>query len=208
MKAESLIFDIDGTLWDTRAVLAEGYNLQLTAEGRGELLVSPEELRSLFGMVDRDIADRLFPGLPAAERYDLMRRCMASGGRLLRQRGCPGYPGVVETLRVLAKSHRLFIVSNSEEGYPEQCLAALGVQDLFQGTLCYGQTRTSKGRTIRTLIARYGIRGAAYIGDTQLDLEAAREAGIPFIWAAYGFGAPAEFDGKIGKFEDLIPLLK
>lgn len=208
MRAESLIFDIDGTLWDTRAVLAEGYNLQLTAEGRGALLVSPEELRSLFGMVDRDIADRLFPGLPAAERYALMHRCMASGGRLLRQRGCPGYPGVVETLRVLAKSHRLFIVSNSEEGYPEQCLAALGVRNLFQGTLCYGQTRTPKGQTIRLLMERHGIREGVYIGDTDSDRQAAREAGIPFIWAAYGFGVPAEFDGKIEKFEDLIPLLK
>ena len=33
MKYESIIFDIDGTLWDSRALIAEGYNIQLRKEG-------------------------------------------------------------------------------------------------------------------------------------------------------------------------------
>jgi phosphoglycolate phosphatase len=51
-----------------------------------------------------------------------------------------------------------------------------------------------------------GITSAIYIGDTQGDLEAARQAGIPFIFAAYGFGNPERWDTKIEKFEDLLTL--
>ena len=42
---------------------------------------------------------------------------------------------------------------------------------------------------------RNRITSAAYVGDTQGDLEAARLAGIPFVWAAYGFGNPGGLGG-------------
>ena len=57
MKFESLIFDIDGTLWDSRALVAEGYNLQLRAEGKEQYCVTAQELRPLFGKVMTEIAD-------------------------------------------------------------------------------------------------------------------------------------------------------
>ena len=49
MEFESLIFDIDGTLWDSRAMVAEGYNIQLRAEGLGHLCLKAEDLTPLFG---------------------------------------------------------------------------------------------------------------------------------------------------------------
>ena len=48
MNFESLIFDIDGTLWDSRALVAEGYNIQLRKEGFDHLCVDAEILRPLF----------------------------------------------------------------------------------------------------------------------------------------------------------------
>ena len=51
MNYESLIFDIDGTLWDSRALVAEGYNIQLKKEGLDHLFVDAETLRPLFGKV-------------------------------------------------------------------------------------------------------------------------------------------------------------
>ena len=53
---------------------------------------------------------------------------------------------------------------------------------------------------------RYHIENCAYVGDTQGDYEATLEAGIPFIWAAYGFGTPAGFDARIDAFSDLLTL--
>jgi len=205
MNYESIILDIDGTLWDSRALVAEGYNIQLKAEGLGHLCVTAEELKPLFGKVLEEIADILFESIPVSQRYDLMARCMKTENLHMHSDPCRiGYPGIRETVEELAKRYRLFIVSNSECGYPELCMEKLGLTPFIEGHLCYGDTGTSKGKTIRTLIEKYNIRSCAYVGDTQGDYEATLEAGVPFIWSSYGFGIPKDFDIQIRQFEDLL----
>lgn len=208
MTPESLIFDIDGTLWDSRALVAEGMNLQLEAEGLGDLAVSAEILRPLFGLTITKIADAILPSIPLPERYALMQRCMDTEQAHLKQVASPAiaYPRVKETLEVLSGRHRLFIVSNSEKGYPRLTMDALGIGHLFRGDLCFGDTGTEKGETIRRLMKEQHIADAVYIGDTQGDLEASAQAGIPFVWASYGFGNPKAFDYKIDRFADLAKL--
>ena len=207
MTYESLILDIDGTLWDSRGLVAEGYNIQLKSEGLAHLCVTAEELKPLFGKVLEEIADALFGSIPVPERYSLMARCMKTENVHMHQDPCRiGYPGIRETVEKLAQKHRLFIVSNSEQGYPELCMEKLGLTPYIRGHLCYGDTGTSKGKTIRTLMEKHNIQSCAYVGDTQGDYEATLEAGIPFIWASYGFGSPAGYDEKIEKFEDLLNL--
>ena len=207
MNYESLIFDIDGTLWDSRALVAEGYNLQLKDEGLEHLFVNAQQLKALFGKVMTEIADVIFAEIPLPERYALMERCMARENRYLQENPCAiGYPGVKETLIRLAESHRLFIVSNSQRGYPELCIRKLGLGSCITACLCFGDTGTSKGKTIRTLMQRHNIRSCVYIGDTQGDYEATLEAGIPFIWASYGFGIPAGYGAKIDRISDLLTL--
>ena len=207
MQYESLIFDIDGTLWDSRALVAEGYNAQLCKEGLDHLCVDAERLKTLFGKVMTEIADALFESLPQEERYPLLERCMENENRHLAESPCHiGYPGVKEALTELAKNHRLFIVSNSQCGYPELCIRKLGLEDLIRGHLCFGDTGTSKGQTILRLMREHNITSCAYVGDTQGDLDACREAGIPFIFAAFGFGSPDSCEARIEKFEDLLEL--
>ena len=207
MKFESLIFDIDGTLWDSRALVAEGYNLQLRDEGLERYCVDAARLRPLFGKVMSAIADALFPDMPPQVRYPLMERCMARENRYLEENECRiGYAGIAETLCTLSKTHRLFIVSNSQQGYPELCIQKLGLGQWIGGHLCFGDTGTSKGQTIRALMNRYGITSCAYIGDTQGDYEATVEAGVPFIWASYGFDTPEDYALKIQCPADLIQL--
>lgn len=208
MRYESLIFDIDGTLWDSRALVAEGYNIQLRKEGLGHLAVDAEMLRPLFGKVMTEIADAILYTIPEDRRYDLMARCMETENRYLMENPCHiGYPHIREVLEELAKNHRLFIVSNSQKGYPELSMEKLGLTAYITGHLCFGDTGTSKGKTIRTLMERYGIEDCAYIGDTQGDYEATVEAGVPFLWAAYGFGVPQGYAGKIESPEQLLTLL-
>ena len=88
MNYESLIFDIDGTLWDSRALVAEGYNLQLKDEGLEHLFVNAQQLKALFGKVMTEIADVLFAEIPLPERYALMERCMARENRYLQENPC------------------------------------------------------------------------------------------------------------------------
>ena len=207
MKPESFIFDIDGTLWDSRALVAEGYNIQLRAEGLDHLCTSADVLLHLFGKVMTEIADALFPEIVPEERYALMERCMETENKYLQEDPCNiAYPGIVQTMEKLAKDHRLFIVSNSQSGYPQLTIEKLGIGHLITGHLCFGDTGTSKGQTILRLMREHNIQNAAYVGDTQGDYEASAEAGIPFIWAQYGFGVPERYNAKISQFADLLDL--
>ncbi len=207
MTYESLIFDIDGTLWDSRELVAEGYNIQLRKEGLDHLCVNAEELKPLFGKVLVEIADVILATIPKEDRYAMMKRCMDTENRYLFDNDCNiGYPKVRETLEQLSKRHRLFIVSNSEQGYPELCMEKLGLEPFIQGHLCFGDTGTSKGQTLLRLMKEQNIESCIYIGDTQGDYEATLEAGIPFLWAEYGFGTPEGYAAKIEKFEDLLDL--
>ena len=207
MNYESLIFDIDGTLWDSRQLVAEGYNIQLEKEGLSHLAVTAEDLRPLFGKVMTEIADSILASIDPSERYDLMERCMKTENDYLFANECRiGYPKVKETLAKLAKKYRLFIVSNSQCGYPELCIDKLGLGDYIEGHLCFGDTGTSKGKTIRTLIEKHNIGSCIYIGDTQGDLEACQEAGIPFIFCTYGLGQAESWNAKIDSIEELLKM--
>ena len=207
MNYESLIFDIDGTLWDSRQLVAEGYNIQLEKEGLQHLFVTAEDLRPLFGKVMTAIADVILASIEPPERYDLMERCMKTENDYLFANECRiGYPKVKETLAELAKKHRLFIVSNSQCGYPELCIDKLGLTPYIEGHMCFGDTGTSKGKTIRTLMEKHNIGSCIYIGDTQGDLEACQEAGVPFIFCAYGLGNADSWDAKIDSIEELLEM--
>ena len=132
---------------------------------------------------------------------------MATENRYLHENPCRiGYPKVRETMETLAKRHRLFIVSNSQQGYPELCIQKMGLEGCISGHLCFGDTGTDKGTTIRILLEKYGISSAVYVGDTQGDMEATYAAGLPFVWADYGFGTPEKYDARISSFEALLTL--
>ena len=208
MKYESIIFDIDGTLWDSRAMVAEGYNIQLRKEGLHHLQTNADVLLQLFGRTMSDIADNLFPDFPAEERYALMDRCIESEDAYLAEQPCDSiaYPDIQSTMEELAKKHRLFIVSNGQKGYPQLAAKKLGVDHLITGYLSYGDTGTHKGETIRILMKDHNVTDAVYVGDTQGDYEATVDAGIDFIWADYGFGKPDDCIATIHCFKDLLNL--
>lgn len=116
------------------------------------------------------------------------------------------FPGIKGALEALHKTHRLFIVSNSQSGYPQLCIRKMGLENLIEGHLCFGDTGTSKGQTILRLMKEHSIASAAYIGDTQGDYEATLEAGLDFIWAAYGFGTPEGFTYRVDTPAELLNL--
>ena len=206
---KSLIFDIDGTLWDTRAIVARGYNVELERLGRPDLFLTAEYLTSLFGKTAQEIADVIFRDYPAGERLGLIMNCMETERVVLRADPCQvGYEGVKETLLKLKERYRLFVVSNCEQGYPEIMMEKLGLQDVFEDHLCHGDTGLPKGDTIRLLMEHNAVTEAVYIGDTQGDCDASRAAGIPFIFCAYGFGSPDRYDARLEDFRQLPEVLK
>ena len=206
---KTLIFDIDGTIWDTRAISVRGYNAAMDEFGRPDLYVTAEYLATLFGRTGPEIADIVFADFPQEKRMDLFNRVLELEDLELHNDPCQeDFPGVRETLRSLKEQYRLFVVSNCDCGYPELMMEKLGLEDVFEGHMCHGDTGLPKGDTILALMERHGITDAVYIGDTQGDLVASRKAGIPFIFCAYGFGSPESWDAKIDSFCQLPEILK
>lgn len=207
MKPDSIILDIDGTLWNTTAIVAEAWNEVLTSRPDVPADVTAERLQQLFGKPLTTIADILFPNLPKKERYDLIDQCCEREHEYLRAtREHLLYPEVAETIRSLSGKYRMFIVSNCQSGYIELFMEKNGLTSCITDLECPGYTGLEKGDNIRLVIERNHLERPVYVGDTEGDQQASAAAGIPFCYAAYGFGKVKDPDYVIRKFSDLLTI--
>lgn len=184
-KNKAILFDLDGTLWDSSAEVLRCWNRVLSPLGRR---VTEAQMAKLMGLTPRQIGDAQFPDLPPEERYALTERCLRSEDPYLYERGARLYPHVRETLRRLKGRYFLGLVSNCTEPYALAFLHAHGLAALFDDHETAGRTGLGKGENISLLLRRNGIEKAVYVGDTAMDLAAAQAARIPFLYASWGFG--------------------
>lgn len=202
---EAVIFDLDGTLWDSAAPVVDAWNRVLEQEYPGvRPPITCEEEKGLMGLPMDELARRLFPNLPDEECQMILNACVIEENRYLEQHGAVLFPAVEETIQTLSERFRLMIVSNCQTGYIEAFLKAHCLGGYFCDFQCFGDNGFSKGDNIRLIMERNGIQEAVYTGDTQGDRDAAEIAGIPFIFARYGFGTVTNYDAVIDKPEDLL----
>lgn len=206
MLTENLIFDVDGTLWDATHEIATAYNKVLEKEDSGYPLITEELMASVMGMMLDEIAAKFFPYLNKTDRMALIKKCCDNENEHLKS--CSGllYPQVEEVLAVLSRKYHLYIVSNCQDGYIESLFAGHPIAQYFTDTECSGRTNKEKGENIRLIMARNNMKEAVYIGDTQKDKDACDQAGIPFVYASYGFGEVDGYTEKIDSFHELLDL--
>lgn len=137
----------------------------------------------------------------------LLEVCFQYENRYLETHPGKLFDGVTDTLAALSGQYPLFIVSNCQQGYIEVLLRTCSLEPFIKDHLCFGETQTSKGQTILTLMKRNGLKNPVYVGDTRGDADACAEAGIPFIFAGYGFGDVPDAKMRISKFTDLKDLV-
>ena len=203
----NIIFDVDGTLWDSTEVVAQAWNKAIAEVGGTKTVVNAAVLKREFGKTMKVIADNLFPDANEATKALLMKKCCDYEHEELEKNEVELlYPAVVKTIKELAQRHRLFIVSNCQSGYIELFMKKAGVESYIEDWECFGDTGKVKGENIRLLMERNKLSEAVYVGDTQGDYEATQLAGIPFIFARYGFGSVTVATQGIERFEDLLPL--
>ena len=203
-----VLFDLDGTLWDSGEGVALSWNHALESLGRTERLTT-EQVHALMGKTGAEIARILFPEETSGGAERILQACMEEENAWLGAHGGRLYEGLEETLHQLkAKGFFLAIVSNCQEGYIEAFLQAHGLTALFDDTESYGRTGLDKARNIRLVADRNGLDPAYYIGDTAGDCKAAAAAGVPFVHAAYGFGSVPEGTPAIRDIRELPALLE
>lgn len=206
MTFDSIIFDVDGTLWDSTDIAAASYNKVLEKEGLS-VHVTGDMLKQLFGKPMDEIFATLLPGVPHEDLVRLADDSMEQENIDLETASDLGYPRLAETFQELSKKYRLFIVSNCQCGYIELAMKGTGIEPYITGHLCFGETGTSKGQTILRLMREHDLHAPIYVGDIQGDANACKEAGIPIIHAAYGFGTIEEPYARIQTPYDLVGLL-
>ena len=104
---DSILFDLDGTLWDTTDIVAEAWNTILENENGIDVRVTGAQLRGLFGRPLPEIASIIFPELSKEEQVSLIGRCCEEEHRALEK--TPGilYPELEETLDALSKKYHI-----------------------------------------------------------------------------------------------------
>ena len=206
MRYDSIILDVDGTIWNTTPIVAKAWNKAIDELFPQVPRVSADILKGQFGKTMDVIGRNLFGGLGPEEQKKLLDQCCVEEQLALEQNEEDiTYPGVVETIRVLAEKVPLFIVSNCQAGYIELVIKKLGISDYISDFECFGNNGLTKDKNIKLVMERNGLKATVYVGDTQGDLEACKLAGVPFIWAEYGFGKVCEKDiaGKVKRFSEL-----
>ena len=206
MKFDSLILDVDGTIWNTTGIVAQAWNIAIDSFFPQLSHVNAEILKGQFGKPMDVIADNLFTNLSKAEKDLLMTKCCEYEQKaLLENTKNITYDRVVETIKKLSAIIPVFIVSNCQSGYIEVVMEKNGIKDYIKDFECFGNTGLLKDENIRLIVKRNNLKAPAYVGDTQGDYEACKKAGVTFIWAAYGFGRP-EDDNYYFKLEEFAQL--
>jgi phosphoglycolate phosphatase len=214
---EAMIFDLDGTLFQTETLLLPAYHRlfeQLRNEGLyvGDTPDSSLILGSL-GMLLADIWARVIPNASAQVHERANELLLQYQMDELRQGVGALYPDVKATLTSLkARGIRLFVASNGLEAYVKNVINAKGLDTLFEGLYSAGEFATkSKVTLVRMLLDEYDIQSAWMVGDRSSDVEAGKENHLNVIGCKYAaFGDESELNGAdriINAFSDLLSLI-
>lgn len=207
MSYKNLIFDLDGTLWDSRATIIKIWNKVLNKHQLIKKDLKPEDMNQYMGLLADDILKAIVPGISNEKVDEVLSEIVQNENKVLHVEGGILYAGVAETLKKLAENHKLFIVSNCQDGYIEAFLEYYQFNELFTDIESYGRTKKPKSENIRLIMERndLNIENSVYIGDTQTDYNSAISNNLPFIFCEYGFGALSTNDYKpsVSKFSEL-----
>lgn len=201
---KGIIFDMDGTLWDSAPQVADSWNLVLQKNGVTREPLTKEDMYRVMGKTMDVLAAMLLPDLEETKRNELLNLCVEEENDYLRKHGGTLYPNLRQTMEALKEEYDLYIVSNCQSGYIESFLDYYQFHDLFEDIECYGNNGKPKDENIALVVERNKLDKAVYVGDIEGDYEASQKAGIPFIHAAYGFGTISQ---KVPKIESLSEIV-
>ena len=203
---DGIIFDVDGTIWNSTPTVEEAWNAALEKAGYKER-VTAERLQGLFGLPMDDIIADILPEADAEERAGFAPLCFEYEHEYIARYGAAVYDGVEDMLKELSKKYPLFIVSNCQAGYIELMLKKTGFAEYITDHLCPGDTNLLKADNIKLISERNNLKSPLYVGDTQMDANACKEAGVPIAFAAYGFGKVKEPAYVINSPMELVDIL-
>ena len=184
-----IIFDLDGTLIDSRADLTDAVNEVRQLRGLSPLPLP--QVVSYLGDGQRNLMTRSIPGLDEERLTEACRQMSACYAKRLVAK-TRLYPGVAETLPVLAQTHSLCVVSNKNDDAANAILRELGIVRHFAAVIGGGRCKRLKPDIEPFLLAAEicgsPLEGGWVVGDHRTDMAAAKNASMRACFCAYGFG--------------------
>jgi phosphoglycolate phosphatase len=190
LRLALVVFDLDGTLIDSRRDLADAANALIVEHGGSPLAVD-----AIAGMVGEGAALLVRRALSAAgvrldAERDLPRFLQLYDDRLLAHTVL--YSGTREMLDALAAQTRLAVLTNKPQHHTDAILGGLDVARCFRwvigGDSAYGRKPDPAGLRHLMSAAGTGPHETVMVGDSAVDLKTARAAGARICLARYGFG--------------------
>lgn len=177
----AMIFDLDGTLLDTLQDLQDAVNYALTQFGYPERTL--EEVRQFVGEGAGKLMER---AVPKGADPEPVLSCFRTYYAAHTQVKTRPYPGIPEALEALGKKYPLAVVSNK----PDEAVKILG-KAYFPGLYARGEApdcpRKPNAAMVHKTMEALGVQGCIYIGDSQVDVETAKNAGVPCLSVTWGF---------------------
>lgn len=204
-----VIFDLDGTLWNSTVPIAESWNIVIERETGRKGWLTAADIEPVQGKTMNEIADIIFCDFPKEERYRLSRLCEVYENEYITQTGAQLFDGVEETLAKLKEMGvQMAVVSNCQEGYIKAFLDSMDMWKYFVDYEEWGRTMLLKADNIKLVMERNGASKGIYVGDIQKDSDAAHAAGIDCIYASYGFGEIKDAVATLRSFDELPAVLE
>ncbi len=212
MCYETIYFDLDGTLTDSGPGIMNAVAYALGAMGRP--VPSRASMRRFIGP-PLSYSFQAYEGMSpedARRAVELYRVYYNDKGKF-ENTPYPGIDRLLEALR--AKGKRLYVATSKPEGLSVEILEHFGLAGYFEriagSTL--DDSRSTKIQVLRYAIGMGGRERAAMIGDRHLDVEGARENGLPCVGVVYGYGSRQELQeaGALAladTVEDLLHILE
>ncbi len=163
MNYDGILFDLDGTLWDSTKGIYKSWVKVLKTLPDIDHIPTMEEQESVMGLSDDVLMKKLFPELSPERGKEVFDLCCQVENVYLREKGGIAYDGIVETLEKLSKSHSLAIVSNCNDGYIEAYFASMGTEQYFADYESFGRTGKPKWENIKSDVERNGYKNPVYV---------------------------------------------
>lgn len=202
MKPDSLIFDMDGTLWDAVDTYAYCWNIVFESLEMDRRFTR-DDLIQYMGTEAKKIVNLIFPDYDEEQVNAVFAKLEDAINTHLPTMGGKMYSGVIDGLHKLATKYKLFMLSNCQKNSIGDFITFTNTKDIIIDYIEHGMNHQPKHINIHTLMENYNLKSPVYVGDTDSDRKQCDIAEIPYIFVTYGFGVTDKYAEKFDSFEEL-----